>query len=37
MELRRIGEKPLSEPMLIWFTDANMRHGGGGGGGVEMI
>ena len=23
---RRIGDKPLSEPMLTWFTDAYMRH-----------
>ena len=22
---RRIGDKPLSEPMLTWFTDADMR------------
>ena len=22
----RIGEKPLSEAMLTWFTDAYMRH-----------
>ena len=25
---RRIGGKPLSEPMLTWFTDAYMRHKG---------
>ena len=23
---RRIGEKPLSEPMLTWLNDACMRH-----------
>ena len=22
----QIGDKPLSEPMLTWFTDAYMRH-----------
>ena len=26
MAWRRIGDKPLSEPMLIWFTGAYMRH-----------
>ena len=26
MAWRRIGDKPLSEPMLTWFTYANMRH-----------
>ena len=26
MAWRRIGDKPLSEPMLIRFTDAYMRH-----------
>ena len=26
MAWRRIGDKPLSEPMLTWFTDAYMRH-----------
>ena len=32
----RIGDKPLSEPMLTRFTDAFMRNkGGGGGGGVN--
>ena len=25
---RRIGDKPLSEPMLTWFTDAYMQHKG---------
>ena len=25
----QLGDKPLSEPMLIWFTDAYMRHHGG--------
>ena len=25
---RRIGDKPLSEPMLIHFTDAYIRHKG---------
>ena len=24
----RIGDKPSSQPMPIWFTDANMRHEG---------
>ena len=23
---RQIGDKPLSEPMLAWFTDAYMQH-----------
>ena len=23
---RRIGDKPLFEPMLIWFTNAYMQH-----------
>ena len=31
MAWRRIGDKPLSEPMLTQFTDAYMRHYGGGG------
>ena len=26
MAWHRIGDKPLSEPMLTWFTDAYMRH-----------
>ena len=26
MAWRRIGDKPLSEPMLTWFTDGYMRH-----------
>ena len=26
MAWRRIGDKPLSEPTLIWLTDAYMRH-----------
>ena len=26
MAWRRIGDKPLSEPMLTWLTDACMRH-----------
>ena len=26
MAWRRIGDKPLSEPMLSWFTDAYVRH-----------
>ena len=26
MALRRIGDKPLSEPMLIGFTDTYMQH-----------
>ena len=26
MDWRRIGDKPLSEPMLTWFTYVNMRH-----------
>ena len=26
MAWRRSGDKPLSEPMMTWFTDANMRH-----------
>ena len=26
MAWRRLGDKPLSEPMLTWFTDAYMRH-----------
>ena len=26
MAWRRTGNKPLSEPMLTWFTDAYMRH-----------
>ena len=29
MYWRRIGGKPISEPMLTWFTDAYMRHYGG--------
>ena len=29
MAWRRIGDKPLSEPVLIQFTDAYMRHLGG--------
>ena len=39
MAWRRIGDKPLSETTLTWFTDAYMRHllawgwGGGWGGG----
>ena len=33
MAWRKIGDKPLSEPMLTWFTNTYMRHGGGGGGG----
>ena len=33
MDWRRIGDKPLSEPMLARFTDADMWHPGGGGGG----
>ena len=32
MAWRRIGDKPLSEPMMAQFTDAYMRHCGGGGG-----
>ena len=28
MAWRRIGDKPLSEPMLTWFTDTYMRHWG---------
>ena len=28
MAWRRIGDKPLSEPMLTRFTDAYMRHSG---------
>ena len=28
MAWRRIGDKPLSEPMLTWSTDAYMRHYG---------
>ena len=28
MAWRRIGDKPFSEPMLILFTDAYMRHSG---------
>ena len=28
MAWRRIGDKPLSEPMLTWFGDAYMRHKG---------
>ena len=28
MAWRPIGDKPLSEPMLTWFTDAFMRHYG---------
>ena len=28
MAWRRTGDKPLSEPMLIRFTDAYMRHSG---------
>ena len=28
MAWRRIGDKPLSEPMLTWFTDAYMQHYG---------
>ena len=26
MDLRRIGDKPLSESIVTWFTDAYMRH-----------
>ena len=26
MAWRQIGDKPLSEPMLTWSTDAYMRH-----------
>ena len=26
MAWRRPGDKPLSEPMMVWFTDAYMRH-----------
>ena len=26
MAYRRIGNKPLFEPMLTWFTDPYMRH-----------
>ena len=26
MAWRRIGDKPLSEPMLTWFTDTYIRH-----------
>ena len=26
MAWRRTGDKPLPQPMLIQFTDANMRH-----------
>ena len=26
MDWRRIGDKPSSEPMLTWLTDAYMRH-----------
>ena len=26
MSWRRIGEKQLSEPMMVWSTDAYMRH-----------
>ena len=26
MAWRQTGDKPLSEPMLTWFTDAYMRH-----------
>ena len=26
MAWRQIGDKPLSEPILTWFTDAYMRH-----------
>ena len=33
MAWRRIGDKPLSEPMLIRFTAALEGVGGGGGGG----
>ena len=33
MAWRRIGDKPLSEPMLTRFTDAYIRQGQGGGGG----
>ena len=29
----RIGDRPLSEPMLTRFTNAYMRYQGGGGGG----
>ena len=29
MAWRRIGDKPLSEPMLTWFDDAYMQHLGG--------
>ena len=28
MDWHRIGDKPLSEPMLTWLTDAYMRHYG---------
>ena len=28
MAWRRTGDKPFSEPMLTWFTDAYMRHEG---------
>ena len=28
MVWRRVGDKPLSEPMLTWFTDAYTRHEG---------
>ena len=36
MAWRRIGDKPLSEPMLTQFTDAYMRGWGWGGGGVGV-
>ena len=26
MAWRRPGGKPLSEPMMVWFTNANMHH-----------
>ena len=32
MVWHRLGNKPLSKPMLTRFTDAYMRHWGGGGG-----
>ena len=37
MAWRRIGDKPLSEQMLTWFTDAYMRHYGGGGGELTRV
>ena len=35
MAWRQIGDKPLSEPFLAHYIDADMRHKGGAGGGMS--